>query len=115
MTARKRAKTIETATDAVEEVREMIRTQIKRLKDPKERITEAQRVKAIGALTNSIAMLGRITGETLEISDAKLLRLPAFRRIQEVLLQALKPHPEALRVAGEALQRFGQDQEGHRS
>lgn len=100
------------ATNAADRVREMIEDQIRRLNDPKQRITEAARVKALGGLVNAVAMLGRITGETLEITDAKLLKLPAFRRMQDVLVRALKPYPEAMRAAGAALQDFGRQQEG---
>jgi transcriptional regulator with XRE-family HTH domain len=56
------------------------------------------------SITPALVHLGRLTGETLSIDEARIVRLPAWRRIEEALILALTPWPEALRAAGEALE-----------
>lgn len=51
--------------------------------------------------------LGRLTGETQQISESRLLRLPAMRRILDRVTGALKPYPAALAAVGAALEQLG--------
>lgn len=67
------------------------------------------RIKVIRGCTENLRLLGTITGESLEISEARILRLPALTRVQDALIRALTPWPEALQAAGEELQRLGRD------
>ena len=51
------------------------------------------------AATAQLELLGRLSGATLEISEARAARLPAVRRILEKLATALQPWPEAYAAA----------------
>ena len=64
---------------------------------PAEKAKTAQRAAA------TLAILARITGESAVIDEAKLVKLPALRRVFDALIEALTPWPEAMRAAGEAL------------
>jgi hypothetical protein len=60
------------------------------------------------SITPALVHLGKLTGETLSIDEAKIIRLPAWRRIEEVLIRTLTPWPDAVRAVGEELARLGQ-------
>src|SRR5262249_3323193 len=58
------------------------------------------------SITPALMHLGKLTGETLSIDEARIVRLPAWRRIEQALVRALTPWPDALRAAGEELSRL---------
>lgn len=96
--------------DATEQLRAIVDAQIARLNDEDEAklLTEAQRIKIATAAAQTLATLGRMTGETLEITDAKLVKLPAFRRVVDVMVRTLTPWPEAMHALGLALTKIAQ-------
>lgn len=64
------------------------------------------RGKIIALASQTLANLGRLTGESLELSESKVLKLPHLRRIQDALREAIKPWPEAARAIGKALEKL---------
>lgn len=70
--------------------------------------TPQERGKVLASLTSTRAQIGRMTGDSQAISESKILRLPAWRRIEAALLAALTPWPAAMRAAGEALKGLGE-------
>jgi transcriptional regulator with XRE-family HTH domain len=56
----------------------------------------------------ALAELGKITGETLTIDESKILRLPAWRRIEDAIAKALEPWPDAARALARALAELGE-------
>ena len=50
----------------------------------------------------------RMAGISLDVSEAKLLRTPAWRRVHRAIFEALRPFPEAARAVGEAILTIGQ-------
>jgi transcriptional regulator with XRE-family HTH domain len=69
--------------------------------------TTLERAKILNSATVTMKLLGTMTGETLEINESRILKLPAWRRLEEALLRALTPWPEALKAAGELLAQLG--------
>lgn len=69
-------------------------------------LTRMERAKVAASATTTLEKLGRITGEVLQISEVRLLRTPAWRRIEALIVTALQPHPEALHAVGVALQQL---------
>jgi transcriptional regulator with XRE-family HTH domain len=65
--------------------------------------TRREKVAVLKGAIEALALLAKITGESQEMSEARLIRLPAMRRLVEQLLKALEPWPEAMRAAGEVL------------
>jgi transcriptional regulator with XRE-family HTH domain len=68
--------------------------------------TPAEFSKFCRSITPALTHLGRLTGETLSIDESRIVRLPAWRRIEEALVRALAPWPDAMRAAGEELRRL---------
>ena len=74
--------------------------------DPREQPTGIERtahVRRMHQCAQTLTSLGKLTGETMEITPAKLVQAPAFRRMLDVMAEALAPWPEALRACGTAL------------
>lgn len=57
--------------------------------------------------TRCIELLGRLTGEGQEIGESRIIRLPAWRRIQDAIVVALRPYPDAAVAVMQALKEFG--------
>jgi transcriptional regulator with XRE-family HTH domain len=57
--------------------------------------------------TRCIELLGKLTGEGQEIGESRIVRLPAWRRIQDAIIGALRPWPEASVAVMKALQELG--------
>jgi len=66
-------------------------------------------LKQSRSATAILQYLGKLTGETQEMSEARIVRLPAWRRIQSAIEHALARWPEAMNAVGEELQRIGVD------
>lgn len=71
--------------------------------DADTKATPLEKAKVMASTASTITLLGKLTGESQEISEARIVRLPAFRRIVEKMKEALRPHPDAARAVGEAL------------
>jgi len=69
--------------------------------------TPLERGKVIQSCIASLTYLGKITGHTLEINESRILRLPAWQRIKEAIVEALKPWPEARRALADRLKELG--------
>lgn len=72
-------------------------------------ITALEWFKCAQTALAQLERLGKLTGQTQEVNEAKILRLPAWARIQEALLRVLADWPDALRKVGEELQRMGSE------
>jgi len=53
--------------------------------------------------TRCIELLSKLTGEGQEISEARILRTPAWRRLQDAIVDALQPFPAAAVAVSRAL------------
>jgi len=54
-----------------------------------------------------VAQLRKITGEGETIDESKIVRLPAWRRMVERVVEALRPHPAAAADVARALRGMG--------
>lgn len=70
--------------------------------------TPLERAKVMSSVAATLKVLGAITGEAQEIGESRILRLPAWRRIEDALIEALRPWPEAARAAAETLREMGE-------
>lgn len=70
-------------------------------------MTDFQRFQLATDVHRLLDKLGKLTGESAVISVSRVLRLPAWRRIQDTVLDALKPHPKALAAVIERVERLG--------
>lgn len=57
--------------------------------------------------TRCIELLGKLTGEGQEIGESRIVRLPAWRRIQDAIVVALRPYPDAAVAVMAALKELG--------
>lgn len=92
--------------DLVDDMRRVVSKEIADLMAPSKRQTGTQRQTQMQRCLKTLRDIGELTGESSEISEKKIVRLPAFRRVADVLLAAIKPHPAALAAATEALEAF---------
>lgn len=65
--------------------------------------TARERVASLKAAAGLLRELAEYTGERFEIEERKVLRSPAWKRIQGAVTTALAPFPEAAKAVGEAL------------
>ncbi|HEX8795466.1 MAG TPA: hypothetical protein VF765_31165 [Polyangiaceae bacterium] len=63
--------------------------------------------KCAASAAAMLNLLGKLTGQTQEVNEGRILRLPAWQRIQDTIITAATPWPDALRAIGEALTRMG--------
>lgn len=54
--------------------------------------------------TRCIELLGRMAGDASEISEAKIVRTPAWRRLSERVRAALEPYPDAAMAVARAVE-----------
>jgi len=78
---------------------ETLQTQVRRIcqfvqDDPN--ATPAERMDLLEQATRITVQIGKITGESQDIGHSRLIRLPAYRRMKEKMLQALEPWPDAV-------------------
>lgn len=58
---------------------------------------------------DTIRMVSSITGEGLTIDEKKILKTPAWARLEAAILKVLEPHPKLMRELGEALAELGKE------
>lgn len=58
-----------------------------------------------GQIVNYLERLGKLTGDTLQIPEWKIVKLPAFRRVVASMRTALEPWPEAMFAIADVLDR----------
>lgn len=68
--------------------------------------TPLERTKVLASAATTIAVIGKLTGDAQQISEQRIARLPAWRRIKDEMMRALTPWPDAMRAVGEALVRL---------
>jgi hypothetical protein len=90
-------------------LQEFAAEQLEKVRDPNLRMGELDRTKAAQAAINALEKIGRIQGTSREVSDAQLVKLPAFRRCVDTLLAALRPFPPALAAAATALAQLAEE------
>ena len=83
----------------------ILRAELERLE--KERGTPLERVRLGEKIASTLAQLAKMTGESAEISESKILKTPAWKQLRDRMLEALAPFPDAARAIGEALQKVG--------
>lgn len=98
-----------TAADAVGLVRQVIDEDLGRVREGKgldgKALSPTQHRLLRGQLVGFVERLGKLTGETLQMPESKVVRLPAFQRLVEVMKRALEPWPPAMVAVAEALRR----------
>ena len=82
---------------------ELLRQELERLQKSGRKMTDTQRGTLMRRCSTMIRELGEITGETLELPESKLVRMPQVRRLFLRVIAALEPWPEALAAASAAL------------
>lgn len=65
--------------------------------------TPYERAKVLRSTTSTLQLLGKLTGDTVVLTEAKILRLPAWQSLKRKILDALRPWPEAIHAVGKAL------------
>jgi len=65
--------------------------------------TPYERAKVMRSATATLSLLGKLTGATVNFSEEKILRTPAWQRLKGRVLDALRPWPEAMRAVGRSL------------
>lgn len=101
---------IATALDAVTLLRECIAEDIVAIRSGKDRhgkklTPTAHRLLQRSALAQ-VRQLAELTGEADTMSDAKILKLPGFRRVTDEVVRALSPFPEAMAAVVATLERI---------
>jgi hypothetical protein len=71
---------------------------------PGSQATPYEQAKVMRSATAMLVLLGKLTGDTLSLTEAKILRLPAWQRLKSRILGALRPWPDAIRAVGKALE-----------
>ncbi|HEY1956032.1 MAG TPA: hypothetical protein VGH28_10470 [Polyangiaceae bacterium] len=89
--------------DQVEVLLELAQAHLARtMADPESKGSE--RAAALAQVKAILRERARLRGE-LEITEATLVRSPAWKRVQSLIADALKPHPDALKAFVEAMRK----------
>lgn len=70
-------------------------------------LTTIERFRLATDVHKLLDSLGKLTGESQHIPEARILRLPAWRRIQDRVIAALRPHRTALAAVLQAIEELG--------
>ncbi len=70
-------------------------------------LTNIERFRLATDTHQLLDKMGKLTGETQLMPESRILKLPAWRRIQDAVLVALKPHPKALAAFVKTLEDLG--------
>ena len=71
-----------------------------------ERRLALERLRGVRIAQSSLHQLGKITGETKDLTEAQIVKTPAWSRLCTELLKVLAPWPEAMLAVGHALRAF---------
>jgi hypothetical protein len=71
----------------------------------------AERRRLLEGAASLLEKVGKLTGESQQITAQKVYRSPVWQRIQAAIERALEPHPQAMRAVGEALAELGKEVE----
>jgi transcriptional regulator with XRE-family HTH domain len=71
-----------------------------------ENLYPEKKAKILASCAATLASLGRLTGESLVMTEGKIVRTPQFKRIVSYLEDALAPWPDALQAVTDALREF---------
>lgn len=105
---------VETDGDAQSMARELqtlAKQALRRLQVPaegEERLTQLEAGKVMSTLATTLERLSKVTGEH-EITQRRIMKLPFFLRIKNVLGQALKTFPDAARAVAEAMEQLDRE------
>ena len=92
-----------TARAKLDELLDTLRTLAEGVKrDPD--ATVSDRIAVLRATVTPIKLLGQLTGE-IGASETTIASSPHYRRVRAVIVEALRPHPAALRDVIAALER----------
>lgn len=69
----------------------------------------AERRRLLEGAAKLLNEVGKLTGESTAITVPKILRAPAWQRIQAAIEKALEDHPTAMLAVGEALVELGKE------
>lgn len=93
-----------TVTEGADILAGMVRAELEDL--GKLKATGTQRQNMIKRCIVTLKQLGELTGETLLMPESKIVRLPAFRRVADRMVEALAEHPEARKALAVALEKM---------
>jgi transcriptional regulator with XRE-family HTH domain len=77
---------------------------------PDQRRLATEKLRAVRIAQGCLNQLGKITGETKDLTEAQIVKTPAWSRVCTEIMKVLTPWPEAVLAVGHALRAF--DQEG---
>lgn len=83
--------------EIAEDLESFVTSVMRRVQDDR-MATPVEQAKVAATLAQSLMLLGRISGETSQMTEAAILKLPTFRRVMKDLLDALTPWPEAMKA-----------------
>ncbi len=92
-----------TVAAGAETLAQLVRDELAKL--AKAKGTATHRQNQIKRCVATLKMLGELTGETLQMPESKVVKLPAFRRLVDVVTRALDPWPEAMVAVRDAIER----------
>jgi hypothetical protein len=100
------------APDLIELVRSMLQADIKRAESgigyDGKRLSVTQHRLVRSQCVGNLYKIGKLTGETLEIAESRLVKMPAWRSLRSRVLAALAPYPEAMAAVIAALKDAGE-------
>ena len=88
------------------ELKALVREGIDAVKNDKS-IPPGERFRYLSECHRLLDKLGRLTGESLSMSESKLVRLPVARRFVDTMLRSIEKWPDALAAAVEAFESIG--------
>ena len=66
--------------------------------------TPIEQATVFAKCAGAMKILGAMTGESLDMAETKIVKLPAFQRIVAALVKALEPYPDAMKAAASVLE-----------
>jgi len=91
-----------------EQLEAMVHELLSRVREDPE-TSDLEKFKCMNSAAATLNLLVKLTGQTQEINEARILRLQAWQRIQDILVCRLSAWPDAFRAVGEDLQRLGSE------
>lgn len=72
--------------------------------------TPAEKVKVLIGVSQALMYLGKISGETSQMTEAAILKTPQFRRAMGSIIDAITPWPDAMKAM---VDRISEIEDGH--